>query len=366
MISPGTRPRHPLAGEWTLGQFSDHLGTLALFDHEPIATPTWTIAAGRSRAQRSISRSVRRDVARRRRRTRARPRDVRRLRGPRRPASTARSAPSWRPPHAALQARRPPDWTDEIFDELREPGCVDSSTSRASTRARSSTSHPTRPSTPSARGLPRRLDRGSCAHATRRCPSSSRTPTASPGTPRSTPSRTSRRSAGRLAPSTSSRPASARSSASSPPTTTARRTGSAPTAAVSGSCRSGAGISSCSPRSFTRTRRTTSPRAATTPRSPRPTCPVEPDAGRRARDRLPRRLALERAQEVVHLEQRQRLELELPRAPSSRRPAPSSARPAPRRRSRSRTRRATPTGGAPSRRAPRRRGSPRAAWRGSH
>ena len=129
------------------------------------------------------------------------------------------------------------------------------------------------PVPPRARGFPRCLDRGSRRSPTRRFPSSSRMPTASPGTPRSTPLRTSRRSAGRLAPSTSSRPASARSSVSSPPTTTARRTGSAPTAAVSGSSRSGAGTSSCSRRSFTPTRRTTSPRAATTRRSPRPTCP---------------------------------------------------------------------------------------------
>ena len=28
-------PIHPLAGEWTIATFSDHLATLALFDHEP-------------------------------------------------------------------------------------------------------------------------------------------------------------------------------------------------------------------------------------------------------------------------------------------------------------------------------------------
>ena len=28
-------PVHPLAGEWTIATFSDHLATLALFDHEP-------------------------------------------------------------------------------------------------------------------------------------------------------------------------------------------------------------------------------------------------------------------------------------------------------------------------------------------
>ena len=117
---------------------------------------------------------------------------------------------------------------------------------------------------PHRRGLPRRLDRGSRAHARRPRRSSPRTATASRGTQGSTNGATSRPCRSHRARSTASRRGSARSSGSSISTTRARSAGSRSTAAASTSSARGAPRSSCSPRSSIPTRRTTSRRTAST------------------------------------------------------------------------------------------------------
>jgi len=55
-------PVLPLVGEWTIESFSTHLGTVELFPEAPERHDFETTAAGRSRALRSISHSVRRSA----------------------------------------------------------------------------------------------------------------------------------------------------------------------------------------------------------------------------------------------------------------------------------------------------------------
>ena len=152
------------SGRWTASRATS--GRSRCSPRRPIATTTRTTAAGHSRAQRSISRSVRRD-GRSATSSDATPgRHVRRLRGPRRPAFH-RPAPlvPGGPPHAALQARR-------HARTGRPASSTSSASSAASTRSTSRGStgdgrrQPARPGPvpPRARGVPRCLDRGSRAH----------------------------------------------------------------------------------------------------------------------------------------------------------------------------------------------------------
>ena len=118
----------PLAGEWTLDSFSRHLGTVALFPEAPDRHDyedyrRWAFeSAALDLALRQAGRSLG-DV-------------VGRAPGPVTfvasgglgdPPSTARLR-SFLAVHPTLRFKLDarPDWTDAIFDELRELGCVDS------------------------------------------------------------------------------------------------------------------------------------------------------------------------------------------------------------------------------------------------
>jgi L-alanine-DL-glutamate epimerase-like enolase superfamily enzyme len=118
----------PLAGEWTIESFSRHLGTVALFpeapdrhdyeDYRRWAFESAALDLALRQAGRSLGGVVRRE-----------PRPVTFVAsgGLGDPPSTARLRaflalyPTLR---FKLDAR--PDWTDAVFDELRELGCVDS------------------------------------------------------------------------------------------------------------------------------------------------------------------------------------------------------------------------------------------------
>ena len=118
----------PLAGEWTIESFSEHLGTVALFPHAPDRHEyedyrRWAFeSAALDLALRQAGRSLGGVVGRK-------PRHVTFVAsgGLGDPPSTARLRaflglyPTLR---FKLDAR--PEWTDGIFGELRELGCVDS------------------------------------------------------------------------------------------------------------------------------------------------------------------------------------------------------------------------------------------------
>ena len=277
-------PVLPLAGEWTIDGFSHHLETLPLFASAPerdvyVDYRRWAFeSAALDLALRQAGRSLGETVGRE-----ARPVAFVASGGLGDPPSTARLRsflalyPGLR---FKLDAR--PDWTDEIFDELRALECVDSIDLKGQYTG-TVVDNPPDPElyrrvleafpdawiedpalTPETEAL---LE----PHADRVTWDAVIHSVADIEALRWPPAR-----------STSSRPGSARSSGCSPRTSTARPAGSAHTGAVNGSSRSDAGTSSSWQRSSTPTRRTTSLPAATTRRSHRPAC-------RRARS--PSRLA---------------------------------------------------------------------------
>jgi len=121
-------PVLPLQGDWTLHSFSQHLATLPLFEEEPerhayLDYRRWAFeSAALDLALRQAGRSLGDAVGRR-----AQPVTFVASGGLGEPPSTARLRgfldlyPGLR---FKLDAR--PEWTDAIFDELRELGCVDS------------------------------------------------------------------------------------------------------------------------------------------------------------------------------------------------------------------------------------------------
>jgi hypothetical protein len=121
-------PVLPLAGEWTIESFSAHLGTVELFPEAPDRHDfedyrRWAFeSAALDLALRQAGRSLG-DVVRRA------PRPVTFVAsgGLGDPPSTERLR-SFLAVHPTLRFKLDarPDWTDAIFDELRELGCVDS------------------------------------------------------------------------------------------------------------------------------------------------------------------------------------------------------------------------------------------------
>jgi hypothetical protein len=121
-------PVLPVAGEWTLDSFSHHLAALPLFDEEPerhayLDYRRWAFESGAlDLALRQAGTSLGEEVART-------PRPVTFV------ASGGLGAPPSTERLRAFLALYPtlrfkldarPDWTDEIFAELQELGCVDS------------------------------------------------------------------------------------------------------------------------------------------------------------------------------------------------------------------------------------------------
>jgi len=118
----------PLAGEWTIESFSDHLDGQPLFEHEPemhayVDYRRWAFeSAALDLALRQAGRSLGDVVGRE-------PRPVTFVAsgGLGDPPSTSRlRAFLARYPGLRFKLDARPDWTDEIFAELQELGCVDS------------------------------------------------------------------------------------------------------------------------------------------------------------------------------------------------------------------------------------------------
>ena len=121
-------PALPLTGEWTLEGFSRHLETLPLFDGEPemhafLDYRRWAFeSAALDLALRQAGRSLGEAVGRE-------PRPVTFVAsgGLGDPPNTARlHAFLERYPGLRFKLDARPDWSDEVFAELRELGCVDS------------------------------------------------------------------------------------------------------------------------------------------------------------------------------------------------------------------------------------------------
>jgi hypothetical protein len=117
-----------LAGEWTLESFSRHLETLPLFDSEPempafLDYRRWAFeSAALDLALRQAGRSLGEAVGRE-----PRPVSFVASGGLGDPPTTARlRAFLERYPGLRFKLDARPDWTDEIFAELQELGCVDS------------------------------------------------------------------------------------------------------------------------------------------------------------------------------------------------------------------------------------------------
>ena len=196
-------PVLPLAGEWTLESFSRHLETLPLFDSEPempafLDYRRWAFeSAALDLALRQAGRSLGDAVGRE-------PRPVTFVAsgGLGDPPTTARlRAFLERYPGLRFKLDARPDWTDEIFAELQELGCVDSIDLKGQYRG-TVVDNPPEPALYRRviEVVPGRVARGSRAHAGDDCAARAPSPTASRGTRSSTPSRTSRLSAGRRAP----------------------------------------------------------------------------------------------------------------------------------------------------------------------
>lgn len=121
-------PVHPLAGEWTVGTFSDHLGTLALFDHEPdqhayLDYRRWAYeSAALDLALRQAGLSLGDAVDRQ-----ARPLTFVVSMRLGEPATTERLR-AWLGHYPTLRFKldATPDWTEELIAELEETGAVDS------------------------------------------------------------------------------------------------------------------------------------------------------------------------------------------------------------------------------------------------
>ena len=278
----------PLAGEWTLGSFCDHVEGLELWPEPPRRESSrlyrvWAYeSTALDLALRQAGTSLHAAVGRE-------PRAVRfvvslRLGEPPTLDPVARRLERY--PSLRFKLDPTSDWTPELIAELVATGAVDS----VDFKGLYVGPIVDQPADPVAlrrvvERLPRGLDRGSQARPPRPTRSSTRTATASPGTRRSTRSPTSRPSPSRRGWSTSSRRAWDRCARSSPPTSTASNGASACTAAGSSSSVRAATTSSTWPRSFIPTRPTTWRRAATTiPTSRRAV--GEPAGARPARDRL--------------------------------------------------------------------------------
>ena len=152
---------------------------------------------------RSISRCARPGVARQRGRPRAAARDVRRLGWAGRPAVDRAAPPRPRAlPWLRFKLDARPDWRRGDLRRAGGAGCVDSIDLKGQYTGTSSTTHRIPELYRQVSSASR--TRGSRIRRSRRRPRhcSSRRPTASPGMRRSTPSTTSRPSAGRRRPST--------------------------------------------------------------------------------------------------------------------------------------------------------------------
>ena len=258
-------PVLPLAGEWTLGSFCDHVEALDLWPAPPQreASPLYRVWAYESTALdlalRQAGTSLHAAVGRE-------PRPVRfvvslRLGEP--PTLDPVTRRLERYPSLRFKLDPTTDWTPEIIAGLVATGAVDSVDFKG-LYVGTIVDQPADPVSTGAWSRPSRgLDRGPQAHrGDRRDP---------PPPPR--PHHLGRAIHGvadiealpsRRGWSTSSRRASARCARCSAPTSTARRAASACTAAGSSSSAPAAARSSTSPRSSTPTRPTTSRRAATT------------------------------------------------------------------------------------------------------
>ena len=121
-------PVQPLAGEWTIATFSDHLATLTLFDHEPDQHAysdyrRWAYeSAALDLALRQAGLSLGDAVGRS-----ARPLTFVVSMRLGKPATTERLL-AWLAHYPTLRFKldATPDWTDELILELEETGAVDS------------------------------------------------------------------------------------------------------------------------------------------------------------------------------------------------------------------------------------------------
>jgi hypothetical protein len=121
-------PIHPLAGEWTIATFSDHLATLALFDHEPVQHAyldyrRWAYeSAALDLALRQAGRSLGDAVDRS-----ATPLTFVVSMRLGKPATTDRLR-AWLEYYPTLRFKldATPEWTDELIAELEQTGAVDS------------------------------------------------------------------------------------------------------------------------------------------------------------------------------------------------------------------------------------------------
>ncbi len=121
-------PVHPLAGEWTIATFSDHLDTLTLFDHEPdqhayVDYRRWAYeSAALDLALRQAGLSLGDAVGRS-----ARPLTFVVSMRLGKPATTERLR-AWLEYYPSLRFKldATPDWTDELILELEQTGAVDS------------------------------------------------------------------------------------------------------------------------------------------------------------------------------------------------------------------------------------------------
>jgi hypothetical protein len=121
-------PIHPLRGEWTIASFSDHLATLALFDHEPdqhayLDYRRWAYeSAALDLALRQAGLSLGEAVGKE-----ARPLTFVVSMRLGEPATTERLR-AWLEHYPTLRFKldATPDWTDELIAELEETGAVDS------------------------------------------------------------------------------------------------------------------------------------------------------------------------------------------------------------------------------------------------
>ena len=121
-------PIHPLAGEWTIATFSDHLATLALFDHEPeqhayLDYRRWAYeSAALDLALRQAGLSLGDAVGRS-----ARPLTFVVSMRLGEPATTERLR-AWLEhyPNLRFKLDATSDWTEELIAELEQTGAVDS------------------------------------------------------------------------------------------------------------------------------------------------------------------------------------------------------------------------------------------------
>ena len=121
-------PEHPLAGDWTIATFSDHLATLALFDHEPdqhayLDYRRWAFeSAALDLALRQSGLSLGAAVGRE-----ARPLTFVVSMRLGEPATTARLR-AWLEhyPNLRFKLDATPDWTEPLIAELEQTGAVDS------------------------------------------------------------------------------------------------------------------------------------------------------------------------------------------------------------------------------------------------